>query len=97
MIRRPPRSTLFPYTTLFRSDAAGPDRPASRAGSGSAIQTPPAPAPRPFAPSLSAGPAERLGAKGRGAGAGGVWMALPEPARDAGLSGPAASDRKSVV
>src|SRR2546422_8562878 len=29
MIRRPPRSTLFPYTTLFRSDteAAAPDRP----------------------------------------------------------------------
>src|SRR3712207_8330110 len=25
MIRRPPRSTLFPYTTLFRSDLA--DRP----------------------------------------------------------------------
>src|SRR5258708_8443068 len=24
MIRRPPRSTLFPYTTLFRSAAAGP-------------------------------------------------------------------------
>src|SRR5256885_3764421 len=23
MIRRPPRSTLFPYTTLFRSDRAG--------------------------------------------------------------------------
>src|SRR3989475_4658064 len=23
MIRRPPRSTLFPYTTLFRSDDAG--------------------------------------------------------------------------
>src|SRR3989449_743490 len=23
MIRRPPRSTLFPYTTLFRSDARG--------------------------------------------------------------------------
>src|SRR2546422_4668690 len=23
MIRRPPRSTLFPYTTLFRSDMAG--------------------------------------------------------------------------
>src|SRR5260370_26582170 len=23
MIRRPPRSTLFPYTTLFRSGAAG--------------------------------------------------------------------------
>src|SRR5260370_20925492 len=35
MIRRPPRSTLFPYTTLFRSDQRGaadlellPDRPA---------------------------------------------------------------------
>ena len=24
MIRRPPRSTLFPYTTLFRSAAATP-------------------------------------------------------------------------
>src|SRR3712207_7294034 len=24
MIRRPPRSTLFPYTTLFRSQAPGP-------------------------------------------------------------------------
>src|SRR5438270_2481575 len=26
MIRRPPRSTLFPYTTLFRSDAAVQDK-----------------------------------------------------------------------
>src|SRR2546427_2438627 len=26
MIRRPPRSTLFPYTTLFRSAVAGPPR-----------------------------------------------------------------------
>src|SRR5690348_17407614 len=25
MIRRPPRSTLFPYTTLFRSQALGTD------------------------------------------------------------------------
>src|SRR2546429_7324393 len=42
MIRRPPRSTLFPYTTLFRSARDGgaaelrrPDRrlPARRAGS----------------------------------------------------------------
>src|SRR3712207_7797890 len=35
MIRRPPRSTLFPYTTLFRSRARHPrrgdrDRPALR-------------------------------------------------------------------
>src|SRR3712207_6529712 len=27
MIRRPPRSTLFPYTTLFRSVAVGAVRP----------------------------------------------------------------------
>src|SRR2546430_5821056 len=26
MIRRPPRSTLFPYTTLFRSRVRGPGR-----------------------------------------------------------------------
>src|SRR2546429_3274357 len=26
MIRRPPRSTLFPYTTLFRSSARSPQR-----------------------------------------------------------------------
>src|SRR5256885_11581282 len=33
MIRRPPRSTLFPYTTLFRSDRhAAPGVPARRAG-----------------------------------------------------------------
>src|SRR3712207_6887227 len=40
MIRRPPRSTLFPYTTLFRSDPAAPavprparpDRAADHAG-----------------------------------------------------------------
>src|SRR3989475_3755091 len=27
MIRRPPRSTLFPYTTLFRSHREAPGRP----------------------------------------------------------------------
>src|SRR5256885_10490345 len=27
MIRRPPRSTLFPYTTLFRSVGSSPTRP----------------------------------------------------------------------
>src|SRR3712207_7361274 len=34
MIRRPPRSTLFPYTTLFRSGAAVPAalRPGAAAG-----------------------------------------------------------------
>src|SRR3712207_8897889 len=47
MVRRPPRSTLFPYTTLFRSDGrrpprggqrgrAAPVRPRVRAGGGGA-------------------------------------------------------------
>src|SRR3712207_7160682 len=37
MIRRPPRSTLFPYTTLFRSDVPRPGcrgAPAERADGG---------------------------------------------------------------
>src|SRR3989449_6971932 len=33
MIRRPPRSTLFPYTTLFRSPAATQRLPRCRSGS----------------------------------------------------------------
>src|SRR4030043_1801824 len=32
MIRRPPRSTLFPYTTLFRSSAPGRVHAAGAAG-----------------------------------------------------------------
>src|SRR2546425_8185237 len=32
MIRRPPRSTLFPYTTLFRSPAVAGDRVAGPGG-----------------------------------------------------------------
>src|SRR5467141_3676585 len=50
MIRRPPRSTLFPYTTLFRSDSAarrlrhGLPRPlARRARRGGPVRTVPAP------------------------------------------------------
>src|SRR5256885_4031323 len=34
MIRRPPRSTLFPYTTLFRSQFRGGGRRLYRAGGG---------------------------------------------------------------
>src|SRR2546429_7063920 len=34
MIRRPPRSTLFPYTTLFRSRPLGRDLDADRDQSG---------------------------------------------------------------
>src|SRR2546427_6568174 len=36
MIRRPPRSTLFPYTTLFRSDV-GLDQPLGRLASGARV------------------------------------------------------------
>src|SRR5256885_7418033 len=32
MIRRPPRSTLFPYTTLFRSAPRGPRRSGAASG-----------------------------------------------------------------
>src|SRR2546430_9749054 len=44
MIRRPPRSTLFPYTTLFRSEGAVPidvvDGPVvSKSGDGHALAT----------------------------------------------------------
>src|SRR5207248_8240412 len=35
MIRRPPRSTLFPYTTLFRSGQLEPQRPRCAGLSGS--------------------------------------------------------------
>src|SRR5438093_7753667 len=35
MIRRPPRSTLFPYTTLFRSKASGSSTMASPGTAGS--------------------------------------------------------------
>src|SRR5256884_7252026 len=43
MIRRPPRSTLFPYTTLFRSESVGARYP----GPGSVRRDPAAAAPAP--------------------------------------------------
>src|SRR6476660_10287545 len=50
MIRRPPRSTLFPYTTLFRSAAAvragaapAPDRGTGRGPSRHGARAPPSP------------------------------------------------------
>src|SRR3989454_6763754 len=44
MIRRPPRSTLFPYTTLFRSRAHGapPPLPGDRARQDDEASDPPA-------------------------------------------------------
>src|SRR2546423_6027347 len=37
MIRRPPRSTLFPYTTLFRSAPGHPADPLHRRGRGARL------------------------------------------------------------
>src|SRR3712207_8539547 len=57
MIRRPPRSTLFPYTTLFRSRPAGHD--AGRRGRGGAR------GPLRVTPALGARHAARQGRAGR--------------------------------
>src|SRR2546421_8997356 len=44
MIRRPPRSTLFPYTTLFRSNPATDETLSPRLGKGAdSMRAPPAP------------------------------------------------------
>src|SRR5688572_30943294 len=55
MIRRPPRSTLFPYTTLFRSPTGRhrPHRPA-HGGSGMTASSPPPAWVRTLSPLLAA-------------------------------------------
>src|SRR2546430_7230166 len=58
MIRRPPRSTLFPYTTLFRSHSGGP----SVRGTGVREPLPPEAAVR----SGGGGARRRLGQDGTG-------------------------------
>src|SRR3712207_8525723 len=55
MIRRPPRSTLFPYTTLFRSTWTG--------GSGFPATPSRAPGPQSRSPATSSAP--QLGRSGR--------------------------------
>src|SRR2546428_9752058 len=87
MIRRPPRSTLFPYTTLFRSALTEPDRLGPAA---------PAPAPSPARvvesrsawrrPAALAAGATLLLAFGIAIGAGVVRYA--EPDRSAGAPTP---------
>src|SRR6266568_9432266 len=54
MIRRPPRSTLFPYTTLFRS---GPPATCSTRGAGAPGPARPGPAPRRAEPPPASGAA----------------------------------------
>src|SRR5258708_26543092 len=46
MIRRPPRSTLFPYTTLFRSSTNAAPAPPPRSPRRRLPQPPPRPSPR---------------------------------------------------
>src|SRR3712207_7030793 len=66
MIRRPPRSTLFPYTTLFRSRTVPQKRYRPRVATASARL------PNPMATSRDALPSQRSGA---GAGGGAAAMA----------------------
>src|SRR5256885_5149224 len=56
MIRRPPRSTLFPYTTLFRSLALPREHPGHAAGG-----TEVAPGPAEEIPDFTAGPVAVVG------------------------------------
>src|SRR2546430_12424455 len=53
MIRRPPRSTLFPYTTLFRSNARGDRR--VRGAEWADLIAAPEPLAQPLKAALSAG------------------------------------------
>src|SRR2546428_13688427 len=89
MIRRPPRSTLFPYTTLFRSQAAGArDRPAQEGGA--APQDPAAP---PRAGEVRA----HLGlhvAERRGAAGGGARADADQPLPLVGAAGRGATQEK---
>src|SRR5690349_23150809 len=58
MIRRPPRSTLFPYTTLFRSDRARDARGSRRLAFGRALSR------APVAAGVPPRPAQRGGRSG---------------------------------
>src|SRR3712207_7198816 len=63
MIRRPPRSTLFPYTTLFRSPGAPPVRGAG-AVRGVGLPHPREPVPHRGGAAPEAGPGGRRGGRG---------------------------------
>src|SRR3712207_8171511 len=80
MMRRPPRSTLFPYTTLFRSDG----------GAAAAVVVDGAGAVGELADVLAGGAGGAVGEPGREAGA----DAGAEAGGDAGAELPA--DRKST-
>src|SRR5256886_16194506 len=75
MIRRPPRSTLFPYTTLFRSPRAHARRPGGRARQGRDAGGPGAGAPAAFGARVPVGRERRHSADRVRGGTG--LMALP--------------------
>src|SRR5215211_9486447 len=94
MIRRPPRSTLFPYTTLFRSGrardprrgAAAPGRGRLRAGLFGRLRALAGPARRPGAGAR--GPPPGAGPGHARAGRAGHLLAAPAlPARRGGRLG----------
>src|SRR5438309_4198789 len=68
MIRRPPRSTLFPYTTLFRSVAALPD-----GGARAPVRGPPRPRARPARVAHGATRVRRVSRR--------LWSPLTRPRR----------------
>src|SRR5947208_15451536 len=90
MLRRPPRSTLFPYTTLFRSRAArpardlGPPAPARLLVRGGADRGDRA---RARAPALGLLPHARLGPRRSGLRDGAPHGAEPPVAHPAGRLG----------
>src|SRR3989442_8296087 len=67
MIRRPPRSTLFPYTTLFRSALLGPC-PTEVRGGGAALSGPVPGGARADRPALRRRARGAVAARGRGRG-----------------------------
>src|SRR3712207_7948165 len=80
MIRRPPRSTLFPYTTLFRSRGPGETQPVLLGTGMGALVGADAPRPvlvQPHAP-------EEAGAGTAGAAPGLVLLAEPPERRGTG-------------
>src|SRR5262245_65342152 len=48
MLRRPPRSTLFPYTTLFRSRSSSPGQPTTWPSTGRTYSETSQPGPQPL-------------------------------------------------
>src|SRR3712207_8381158 len=82
MIRRPPRSTLFPYTTLFRSRQRAQDD-AGRAVAGADVEG-------------RAGDSAEVVGDFRGGGAGAVGRLVGDDDREQCLAADGQPDRKST-